>query len=177
MKLEFWSSREWWCTSSLPLLPGPFWFRVVVSVRVPSRDQIDLFQNYLLGLVRFYGITTIIGYLMLIPVFTYTLNIWFVDIQLNDQTVLFQNNSVKHNSTKLNGSKYCYVSLTIQLNVSHLFAHSLNDQTVLFLTIQFSISTKLNASKYCYVSLTIQSNVSHLFAHSLNVKQFYLNHR
>ena len=32
----------------------------------------------------------------------------------------------------------------------------LNDQTVLFLTIQFSIS--------------------HLFAHSLNVKQFYLAH-
>ena len=25
--------------------------------------------------------------------------------------------------TKLNGSKYSYVSLTIQLNTSHLFAH------------------------------------------------------
>ena len=25
---------------------------------------------------------------------------------------------------KLNSSKYCYVSLTIQLNISHLFTHS-----------------------------------------------------
>ena len=29
----------------------------------------------------------------------------------------------KHKS-KLNGSKYCYVSLTIQLNISHFFSHS-----------------------------------------------------
>ena len=53
-------------------------------------------------------------------------------------------------------SKYCYVSLTIQLNISHLFKQ-LNDQTVLFLTIQFSLS--------------------HLFAPSLNVQQFYITHR
>ena len=49
-----------------------------------------------------------------------------------------------------------YVSLSIQLNISHLF-RLLNDQTVLFLKIQFSIS--------------------HFFAHRLNVKQFYLTHR
>ena len=36
------------------------------------------------------------------------------------------NNSIKHKSTKLNGSKYYYVSLTIQLNISHLFGLSLN---------------------------------------------------
>ena len=54
--------------------------------------------------------------------------------------------------TTLNGSKYCYVSLTIQLNISHLFTQ-LNIQTGLFLTIQFSIS--------------------HLFALSLNFKHFY----
>ena len=35
------------------------------------------------------------------------------------------NNSIEHES-KLNGSKYCYVSLTIRLNISHLFALSLN---------------------------------------------------
>ena len=34
------------------------------------------------------------------------------------------NNSIKHKSTKLNGSKYCYVSQTIQLNISHLFTQS-----------------------------------------------------
>ena len=41
----------------------------------------------------------------------------------------------------------------------------LNDKTVLFQTIQFSMSTKLNGSKYCYVSLavlflTIQFSIS-----------------
>ena len=35
--------------------------------------------------------------------------------------------------------KYCYVSLTIQLDISHFFTQ-LNDQTVLFQTIQFSMS-------------------------------------
>ena len=31
---------------SLPLLPGPFWPGVVVHVRVPSWNQIDLSKNY-----------------------------------------------------------------------------------------------------------------------------------
>ena len=34
--------------------------------------------------------------------------------------------------TQLSGSKYCYVSLIIQLNISHLFALSLNSETSLF---------------------------------------------
>ena len=42
----------------------------------------------------------------------------------------------KHKSTKLDGSKYCYESLTIQLNISDLLTQ-LNDPTVLFQTIQF----------------------------------------
>ena len=57
-------------------------------------------------------------------------------------------------STKLNGFKYYNVSLTIQLNISHLFfvlLHSLKDQTI-----QFSIN--------------------HLFALRFNIKQFYLTH-
>ena len=44
----------------------------------------------------------------------------------------------KHKSAKLNGSKYCYISLTTQLNISYRFKHS--DQIVLFQTIQFSIN-------------------------------------
>ena len=48
----------------------------------------------------------------------------------------------KHKSKKLNSSKYCYVSLTIQLNISHLFTHCQRSKTFLFQTIQFSISTK-----------------------------------
>ena len=31
---------------------------------------------------------------------------------------------LKQKSTKLNSSKYCYVSLPIQLNIRHLFTHS-----------------------------------------------------
>ena len=47
------------------------------------------------GLVWFYGISTIVGYLMPYPVFTYISNIWFVNAffrytQLMAQTVLFR---------------------------------------------------------------------------------------
>ena len=42
----------------------------------------------------------------------------------------------------------------------------LNDQTILFQSIQFSTSRKLNGSKYCYVSLAIQLIISHLFTHN-----------
>ena len=47
----------------------------------------------------------------------------FAYTQLNDQTFLFQTTQFSM-STKLNGSKYSHVSLTIQLNISHLFIHS-----------------------------------------------------
>ena len=50
----------------------------------------------------------------------------------------------------------------------------LNDQTVLFQAIQFSMSTKLNDSKYCYVSLIIQLNINHLLIYSKMIKQFNL---
>ena len=54
---------------------------------------------------------------------------------------------------------------TIQLNIkANLFVNTqLNDQTVLFQTIQFSMSKKLNGSNYSYVSLKIQLNISHFF--------------
>ena len=32
------------------------------------------------GLVRFYGISTIVAYLIPIPIYTYKLNTWFVNI-------------------------------------------------------------------------------------------------
>ena len=57
--------------------------------------------------------------------------------------------SLAHFCSQLNGLKYSTRVV--------LFAHILNDQPVLFLTIRFDIN--------------------HLFAHSLNVKQFYLTHR
>ena len=60
-----------------------------------------------------------------------------IQIQSNDQTVLFQ---------------------TIQFSTS-----TAKMSTVLFQTIQISISTKLNDSKYCYISLTIRLNINLLF--------------
>ena len=49
----------------------------------------------------------------------------------------------KHKSIKLNTSKYCYISLAIQLNLNHLFT-----QIVLFLTIQFSLRHSFTHFKY-----------------------------
>ena len=45
-------------------------------------------------------------------------------------------NSIQNKSTKLNGCKYCYVSLTIQLDI----VKQLNDLTILLLTVHFIIS-------------------------------------
>ena len=63
----------------------------------------------------------------------------------------------------LNGFRYCYESLTIQLNITHLFTR-LNDETVLFQAIQLSIS------RLFPLSLNVK-------LHTLNVRQFYLTHR
>ena len=41
----------------------------------------------------------------------------------------------------------------------HNLPKMLNVKTVLFQTIQFSMSTKLYGSKYCYISLTIQLKI------------------
>ena len=65
------------------------------------------------------------------------------------------NNSIWHNSRKLNTFKHCYESLIIQLNTSHLFTHSKMIKQFIF-------------KQFNWVSL--------LFAHSSNVKQFYLTH-
>ena len=43
--------------------------------------------------------------------------------QSNNQAVLFQKIQLSI-FTKLGGFKYSYLSLTIQLNISHLFTHS-----------------------------------------------------
>ena len=92
---------------------------------ITPRNKLIFKLQPMLGWVGLYGISTIVGYLMPNSVFTYILIIWFVKTfcrytELNDQTILFQFSM----STKLNYSKYCYVSLTIQLNISHLFTHN-----------------------------------------------------
>ena len=122
-------------------------------------------------LVGFYDISTIVGYLMPSPLYTYIkymickqillitfleeLELFFAHMVKWFQVFLCNtNNSINYESfvcTKINGFMYCDVTETIQLN-SHFFTQ-LNGQTILFLPRLF--------------------NVSHLFAHSLNVNQRY----
>ena len=93
---------------------------------------------FFFGLVWFYGISTIVGYLMLNPVFTYIWNIWFVNTfcrytQLNHQTILFLTIQVSISQKML-----CITNSSIKYQS---FSYTqLNDQTVLFQTIQFSTS-------------------------------------
>ena len=77
-------------------------------------------------------------------------SIAIVSSQLNDfsyccLTLIFLFN-ITH-FAELSGYKYCYVSLTIQLDISHLFTQR-NDQIVLSLTIQLRISPLLAQFKY-----------------------------
>ena len=61
--------------------------------------------------------------------------------------------------TKLNGAKYNYVSLKIQLNIKNFFINKC--KTVLFLAIQFSLSsiffTYLNVKSFLFQQLTNNS--------------------
>ena len=67
------------------------------------------------------------------------------------QILLFNTHySIQHHSfvyTQLIGSKCCCMSLTIWLNISSLFTQ-LNDQTLLFLTIQISMKFPCKQFKY-----------------------------
>ena len=66
----------------------------------------------------------------------------YKSIKLNSSK--FTNNSIKHQAywSKSNGFNYCYVSLTIQLNIKHI--------------------SQSYGFKYCDVSLTIQLNIKHI---------------
>ena len=71
------------------------------------------------GLVGFYSISTIVGYLMPTPFFD-ILNIWFVNTFCR-YTVKWSNSFISKNLAWIKVSKYCYVSLTIQLNKSFVY--------------------------------------------------------
>ena len=95
-------------------------------------------------LVYFYGISTIEGYLIPNTFYTYTLNMFSKHIlkitSFNKPELIFwhivkwlylfqsnTNNSIYYElfvCTQFNPLKYCYILLTIQLNISHLFTHS-----------------------------------------------------
>ena len=65
----------------------------------------------------------------------------------------------EHKSAKLNGSKYCFISRSIQLNSSHLFTTQLNDKAVLFLTIQFSIIHLFALSLNMSLNISLNSSI------------------
>ena len=71
------------------------------------------------GLVWFYGISTIVGYLMPDPVFTYMLNIWFVNAF---SWCIFIHAWAHFFCSQLNVFKYCYLIWIILFNINHLFA-------------------------------------------------------
>ena len=79
-------------------------------------------------------------YLILIILFN--INHLFADSEVVTSIAINTSYSNQYHSfvcTQWNGSKYCYVPLTIQLNMSFIYSQ-LNDQTFLFLAIQFNVS-------------------------------------
>ena len=71
------------------------------------------------GLVWFYDLPTFVGHLIFNSYLhvQYIYDLWthFVDTRSS-----ISDNSIQYKLTKLNGSKYSYVSLTIQLNIIRL---------------------------------------------------------
>ena len=91
---------------------------------------------------------------------------------------LFLSNTNKNSNDKTVLLQFSINNISCLHTESHLFTFffvyiQLNDQTVIFRKIPFSMSTKLNSSTYCCVSLTIQLNINHLITHNEIIKQFY----
>ena len=103
------------------------------------------------ALLWFYGISTIVGYVMLNPVFTY---IWFFNTfyrykQINDRTVLFL--TVRFS---FSASKYYHVYLTVQLK-KQLFVYALlND---------FNLSVSNNSIYYKLFVFTVKMSNSSIW--------------
>ena len=118
------------------------------------------------GLVRFYGASSIVVHLM--P------NTFHIYIKYIISKQILKNNFWnKPELLFLYTVKLFHLisNTSLLFTHSHLFKysffclHTVKSKTVLFQTIQFSMSTKLNCSEYWYVSPKIQLKSSHLFAH------------
>ena len=60
MRLQFWRTGKDKVTSSLPLLPVPFWLRLVVPVSIPSMGQISTWKSLVLNRKTWNHITVMI---------------------------------------------------------------------------------------------------------------------
>ena len=76
-----------------------------------------------LGLDWFYGISTIVGYLIPNPFYTYILNIWFLNTFC--KWYFLTDLSLSVFGLQLNGFTYFYLIRIILLTISHLFERSL----------------------------------------------------
>ena len=137
------------------------------------KSSLYIYIRYIwFGLVGFYGISTIVGYLMPSPLYTHT----FKELE-----VICGHISISIVSTQLNGFNNCYLTLISLFDINYLFAHN---QVLQCNTNNLILGTHLKSFKYFYILLTIKSschllnsptvlfltiqfNVSHLFAHSL----------
>ena len=82
-----------------------YFFADIIRTRTDEHQAFAVGMFFKTGFNCFYGISIIVGYLMPTLLYTYILNIY-------DFLITF-----------FIGSKYCSVSLRIQLNISHLFTH------------------------------------------------------
>ena len=97
-------------------------------------SSIYIYIKYILfGSVWFYGLSTIVGYLIPNHLYTYlkckSCVLWHINhyclfsCQIQFIHIIYIYIIFKHKSTEFKGSKYCYLS-TILLNICHLFTHS-----------------------------------------------------
>ena len=111
-----------------------------------AKSSLYIYIKYIgFGLVGFYGISTIVGYLMPNPLYTYILDIYdlktvFVDNILKQVRVL--------SCTQFNGFKYCYLRKIILFTFNHFFVHS-----------------KMVSNIAILIRIILFTN-NHLFAHS-----------
>ena len=123
-----------------------------------AKSSLYIYIKYFwFGLVGFYGISTIVGYLMPNSVYTYISNIWLDNLYFVDN--VFKQDIISYVCTQLNDFKYCYVTVTIQCNCQ-CFGHNQMVTHIRFAksVILFERSwASLYSRKYCYCLHTVST--------------------
>ena len=90
----------------------------IIGYSMPNPLNTYIVNMY--DLVWFYGISTIIGYLMPNPLYTYLVKIYDLKTQFVDNIL---NRTCAHFFLHVDGFKYCY-DILILFTIDHLFARS-----------------------------------------------------
>ena len=148
-----------------------------------TKSSLYIYIKYIgFGLVRFYDTSTIVGYLMPNPLYTYILDIYDL-VWLGFMTYhcrLFNAKSSLYIYIKYIGfgwvGFYDISTIVGYLMLNHLYhidwIYDFVDNIFEWTWANF-FCTQLNGSKYCYSSLTVQLNISHWFTRCSMIKQFY----